>query len=169
MLNRTLDAPPANDAFPATPVPPRLPRARSDTSGPYATLIADSEHSVVNERLTMNGDLDTDADILVKGKVYGNIRCKLLIVDTSARVEGCVEADDVIVRGTTKGKIIAKRVRLEKTADVASDIHHASFCAEEGARIRGAMEYSENPRQTVAALKNAAQVDQATADDIPKN
>ena len=159
MLNRSPDSTTAQDAFNAMPVPPKLPRSRSEaTSHAYASLLSDSEFSVVNERLTMTGDLESDADILVKGKVFGNIRCKLLIVDALARVEGCIEADDVVVRGATKGKILAKRVRLEKTADVASDIHHASFCAEEGARIRGALEYSDDPRKAAAAMRSPGSI-----------
>jgi cytoskeletal protein CcmA (bactofilin family) len=98
-----------------------------------------SAHSIVDEFLTMKGDLESDGDIHVKGKVLGNIRCKLLIIEIDALVEGGVEAEEVIVRGNTKGKIQADRVRLEKTANVDSEICHRSFSAEEGARIRGSL------------------------------
>jgi len=102
-----------------------------------------TNHSIVDERLTMKGDLESDGDILVKGKVIGNIRCKLLIIDTDALVEGGIEAEEVVVRGAAKGKIQAEKVRLEKTAHVDSEICHQSFSAEEGARIKGALRYME--------------------------
>jgi cytoskeletal protein CcmA (bactofilin family) len=102
-----------------------------------------SAHSIVDEYLTMKGDLESDGDIHVKGKVLGNIRCKLLIIEIDAWVEGGVEADEVIVRGNTKGKIQADRVRLEKTANVDSEICHRSFSAEEGARIKGSLRTKE--------------------------
>jgi len=51
----------------------------------------------------MKGDLESEGDILVKGKVLGNIKCKLLIVDVDALVEGGVEAEEVIIRGNSKG------------------------------------------------------------------
>jgi cytoskeletal protein CcmA (bactofilin family) len=98
-----------------------------------------SAHSVVDERLTMKGDLESDGDILVKGKVLGNIRCKLLIIEVDALVEGGVEAEEVIIRGNAKGTLQADRVRLEKTANVDSEIYHRSFSAEEGARIKGSL------------------------------
>src|SRR5262245_7520703 len=100
-------------------------------------------HSIVDEYLTMKGDLESDGDIHVKGKVLGNIRCKLLIIEIDAMVEGGVEADEVIVRGNTRGKIQADRVRLEKTANVDSEICHRSFSAEEGARIKGSLRARE--------------------------
>ena len=106
---------------------------------------ADANYSIINEWLTMKGDLESEQDILVKGRVHGNIQCKLLIIDTDAFVEGGIVADEVIVRGKTKGTIKAKRVKLEKTAHVDSEISHESFSAEEGARITGALKFSSEP------------------------
>jgi cytoskeletal protein CcmA (bactofilin family) len=93
----------------------------------------------------MRGDLESEGDILVKGKVLGNIKCKTLIVDTDALVEGGIEAEEVIIRGHSKGTIKANRVRLEKTAAVDSDICHQTFAAEEGARIKGALRFKDDP------------------------
>jgi cytoskeletal protein CcmA (bactofilin family) len=104
-----------------------------------------SNHSIVDECLTMKGDLESEGDILVKGKVLGNIKCKMLIVDADALVEGGVEAEEVIIRGNSKGTIRANRVRLEKTATVDSDICHQTFAAEEGARIKGALRFKDDP------------------------
>ena len=53
-------------------------------------IVDPSAHSVVDKFLTMKGDLESEGDIHVKGKVFGNIRCKLLIIDVDALVEGGV-------------------------------------------------------------------------------
>ena len=108
-------------------------------SGSYK--VDPSAHSVVDKFLTMKGDLESEGDIHVKGKVLGNIRCKLLIIEVDALVEGGVEAEEVIVRGNTKGTIQADRVKLEKTANVDSEICHRTFSAEEGARIKGSLRF----------------------------
>lgn len=117
-----------------------------------------STHSIVDECLTMKGDLESDGDILVKGKVLGNIRCEVLIVDKDALVEGGVEAKEVIIRGKTNGTIKAARVSLEKTADVDSEICHDTFSAEEGARIKGTLRLNDESSdgQTKAVKAKAA-------------
>lgn len=102
-------------------------------------------HSIVDACLTMKGDLESEGDILVQGTVIGNIRCKLLIIEVDALVEGGVEAQEVVVRGNSKGTLKADRVRLEKTAVVDSEIHHRSFAAEEGARIKGTLQCRDEP------------------------
>ncbi len=108
---------------------------RSEDTGP----------SIVNKQLTIKGDLESEGDIHVKGKVIGNIKCKLLIVDVDACVEGGVIADEIVVRSKTKGTIHANRVKLEKTAMVESEIEYNVFSAEEGARIKGALRFKDEP------------------------
>lgn len=110
-----------------------------------STRSREANYSIINEWLKMKGDLESEGDILVKGKVLGNIKCNLLIIDIDAMVEGGITADEVVIRGQTKGVINATKVRLEKTAHVDSEICHNVFSAEEGARIKGALHYKENP------------------------
>jgi cytoskeletal protein CcmA (bactofilin family) len=118
-----------------------------------STRSRESNYSIINEWLKMKGDLESEGDILVKGKVLGNIKCNLLIIDVDALVEGGITADEVVIRGTTKGIINATKVRLEKTAHVDSEICHNVFSAEEGARIKGALHYKDNPLADAAKVK----------------
>jgi cytoskeletal protein CcmA (bactofilin family) len=130
---------------PLATVPAKPPSSPSGTP--------DSKFSIINESLKMKGDIESDADILIQGKVHGNIKCKVLIVDHMAQVEGEVSADEVVIRGQTKGVVRARRARFEKTARVESEIWHQSFSAEEGARITGALRYSDEPTKADTAPK----------------
>ena len=154
------------------PEGPMFPSTTPDTDKPasprnYANYgnIADSACSIINERLVMRGDLESEADILVKGKVHGNITCKLLIIDTDAVVEGGIMAEELVVRGKTKGVVRANRVRLEKSAHVDSEIWHENFSAEEGARITGALRYMKEPLNVAKTPSHATSVaDQVVAE-----
>jgi cytoskeletal protein CcmA (bactofilin family) len=136
----------AGDAVPAT-------NARAFSAHANA---GDSNCSIINEWLVMRGDLESEGDILVKGKIHGNIQCKLLIIDAEAIVEGAIFADEVVIRGTTRGIIKAQRVRLEKTANIDSEIYQQTFSAEEGARIKGALRSFEDYAAAVSASTPAA-------------
>ena len=133
-------APEADRSFPATAYAPPPNQSIS-----VSTRSREANYSIINEWLKMKGDLESEGDILVKGKVHGNIKCNLLIIDVDAMVEGGITADEVIIRGKTKGIINATKVRLEKTASVDSEICHNVFSAEEGARIKGSLHYKDNP------------------------
>ena len=110
----------------------------------------DTVHSIVDKHLTMRGDLESDGDILIRGKVIGNIKCKLLIVDADAQTEGGIEAEEVVIRGRAKGTIKAERVRLEKTAVIDCEIAQRSFAAEEGAKIKGSLRFLEEGESIAA-------------------
>lgn len=114
-----------------------------------------SNCSIINEWLTMRGDLESEGDILIKGKVHGNIKCKLLIVDSEAAIEGGIDCEELVIRGATRGIIRANRVRLEKTANVDGEIYQQSFSAEEGAKIRGALRHSDELKGSVSEIKPA--------------
>jgi cytoskeletal protein CcmA (bactofilin family) len=136
------------------------PTAANTTPKPYTAYANAGEPncSIINEWLTMRGDLESQGDILVRGKVHGNIICKLLIIDAEAAVEGGIDAEEVIIRGATRGTVKAKRVRVEKTANIDSEIVHESFSAEEGARIRGSLRHisdlvpDERPAASVGVI-----------------
>lgn len=115
---------------------------------------AKASNSIIDEWLTMTGDLESEGDILVKGKVRGNIKCKLLIIDEMATVDGGMVAEQIVVRGTTKGTIHADRAIFDQSARVDSEIYHCSLAVEEGAHIKGALHYSEKP----VAEKRAAKI-----------
>lgn len=108
-------------------------------------------NSTIDACLTMRGDLESDADILVKGKVFGNVTCNLLIVDSGANIEGGINAKEVVIRGKVTGIIKSEKVRLDKTAEVASDIYQNTFIAEEGASILGTMKALKDAPKDLAA------------------
>ena len=122
-------------------------------------------HSIVDERLTMKGDLESDGDIHVKGRVVGNIKCKLLIIEVDALVEGGVNAEEVVVRGHAKGTVRADRVRLEKTAEVDSEIFQRTFSAEEGARIKGSLRSIDEMQGEPAKDGGRARADRKSKDE----
>lgn len=116
----------------------------------------DASYSIINEWLVMRGDLESEADVLVKGKVYGNVKCKLLIVDENALIEGGIDVEEIVVRGNIKGVITATKVRLEKTASVDCEIQHQLFAAEEGARIKGTLRFKEEIVRALAVVENTS-------------
>lgn len=124
--------------------------------------------SIINQWLVMRGDLESEGDIVVKGKVHGNITCKLLIVDGEAMIEGIIAADEVVIRGTTRGVIKARAVRIEKTARVESEIYHETFAAEQGARIKGSLRGYDELTAVVPADTFAAEPIQTASVGLEK-
>jgi cytoskeletal protein CcmA (bactofilin family) len=111
--------------------------------------------SVIDAWLTMKGNLESEGDIQVDGKVQGHIRCMQLIVGKDATIDGDVVAAEVVVRGRVKGVIRANRVKLQETACVESEIFfEKSLGIEDGASFEGQIKRVSQALATVAALKD---------------
>ena len=122
--------------------------------------------SVIDAWLTMKGNLESEGDIQVDGKVQGHIRCMQLIVGKDATIDGDVVAAEVVVRGRVKGVIRANRVKLQETACVDSEIFfEKSLGIEDGASFEGQIRRVSQALATVAALKEGPTTGSSHATD----
>jgi cytoskeletal protein CcmA (bactofilin family) len=110
--------------------------------------------SIISADLKITGNLESAGEIQVDGHVAGDIRAKILLVGSSAKVDGEIFAETLRVHGNVNGQITAKFVNLAKTARVIGDIHHENLSIQEGAFLEGRMVHI--PAQAVKAEVPAA-------------
>jgi cytoskeletal protein CcmA (bactofilin family) len=96
-----------------------------------------SPPSLLSRDLEITGNLFSDGEIQVDGRVNGDIVSDVLIVGESAHVNGEITAESVRVHGHVTGQIKAKSVSLAKTAHVTGDILHGNLSIEQGAFLEG--------------------------------
>ena len=119
--------------------------------------------SVIDAWLAVTGSLKSEGEILVEGRVEGDIRCKLLVIGKDAHVSGSIIAEEVSVRGKVRGAIRAHRVTLQDTAVIDSDIYHRTLSIEQGACFEGSSKRCADPLalpqepSATQALKSMAQ------------
>ena len=111
-------------------------------------------YSIIDDRMTIRGEIDTDGTVRVEGKIEGSThRAGTLIVTTHGGVVGDVQAGDVTVSGTIHGNVHATgRVEIEPGATVHGQIRAHSMQLHEGATIHGQVSIGPAP----AALPTAA-------------
>jgi cytoskeletal protein CcmA (bactofilin family) len=96
-------------------------------------------YSVIDDRLTIRGELDTDGTVRVDGHVEGALhRAGSLIIGPRGEVVGDVEAAEVVVAGTVRGNVHATtRLEIEPGASVYGEIRANAMILREGAIIHG--------------------------------
>jgi cytoskeletal protein CcmA (bactofilin family) len=64
-------------------------------------------NSLLGKGAVVKGDVNTDGDIRIEGKVFGNIKVSgKLVIGEGAEIKGDIKANHVEVYGKVKGKLI---------------------------------------------------------------
>jgi cytoskeletal protein CcmA (bactofilin family) len=87
----------------------------------------------------IKGELRSSSEMLIEGRVEGEIHGTRVIVGETGDVQGRIEAQVLIVRGTVRGDCEgSKKVEITATGKVFGNIASRAIVVAEGATFRGA-------------------------------
>jgi cytoskeletal protein CcmA (bactofilin family) len=100
---------------------------------------ANTGYSVIDDQLSISGDIHTEGTIRVDGRVEGTLhRADTLIIGAGGTVVGNIEAREVVIGGDVCGSLVVSgRVEVQASATVQGDIHAAAVMLQEGGTVHG--------------------------------
>lgn len=101
--------------------------------------------SLISENLHIKGDLRSEGEIQIDGKVDGDVTALTITIGEEGMVNGEIISGKILVRGRVKGQIRSQDVQLAKSAHVLGDIHHDTLGIESGAFVEGLCKRSKRP------------------------
>ena len=106
---------------------------KSNAHGSLATM------SIIGSGVTINGDINSTADIRVDGILKGNITSTARVfIGADAVVEGEIECQQADVHGQVKGNIKAAEILyLRDKSTLLGDIHAGKLHVEPSANFNG--------------------------------
>lgn len=148
MFNKAKNAPPENKA--ATLIAPEPRSSSTHSSGNSAR----SSLSVIGSNTQVEGDINSDEDLTVEGRVSGIITCKqhTVTLGTNSYINGDVYAHTLHVSGEVKGNLVVlHRATIHKGAQVSGAIVAPCLVLEDGSVFHGSIDM--NPDNEI--LKSA--------------
>jgi cytoskeletal protein CcmA (bactofilin family) len=85
----------------------------------------------------VTGDIATDSELHLDGKVLGDIGCGSLTQGRSGEVRGNIKAGEARLAGLVDGAVEAGILTLEASARVTGDILYESLSVAAGAEVEG--------------------------------
>jgi cytoskeletal protein CcmA (bactofilin family) len=119
--------------------------------------------SIIGADCTITGDILSQGEVHVDGRVDGDVRCDMLVVGPTGTITGEISADLVRVLGSVTGQVKARAVELAKTAHVVGDITHDTLSIEAGAFVEGRFDRMSHQTGTGEAAKAALSSDRNAA------
>lgn len=93
--------------------------------------------SVISEDMSIQGNLLSEGEIHIDGKIIGDVKVARLTLGETGLIEGSVTAEAVEIRGKVVGPVTAKLVRLFASSHIEGDITHEQLAMETGAHFQG--------------------------------
>ena len=95
--------------------------------------------SLIQEGVSLKGELRAEGDIRIEGSVEGTVITKArVVVGATGNIHADVEAAEVLVMGRLSGKIVGhRRIELRKGAHVEGEITTQALVIEEGVFFHG--------------------------------
>jgi cytoskeletal protein CcmA (bactofilin family) len=113
--------------------------------------------SVIGKDLTIIGSglkIVSKGLLQVDGEVQGNVIGLKVVIGTSGKVTGLVNAEEILVQGAVSGTIRAVDVKLASSSVVEGDLYHQSLALEQGCVFEGRSRRVEARDDLVPDLAN---------------
>ena len=138
--------------------PPAPARERRETSASPSTSEAPT---VIGKDAFIKGELRSSTDMLIEGRVEGEIHGTRVIVGESGDVQARIEAQVLTVRGTVRGDCEgSKKVEITSTGKVFGNIASRAIVVAEGATFRGASKMAQaepsKPEERLESTRDTA-------------
>lgn len=119
--------------------------------------------SVVGADMVVSGDVSSEEELRVDGRIEGDVRCRALDLGEGGTIEGDIAAEEARIAGTVSGKVDARMIVLEAGARVTGDVQYESLAVAAGARVDGRLGHRdgaaaapERPARPARAAKSGA-------------
>jgi cytoskeletal protein CcmA (bactofilin family) len=109
--------------------------------------------SYIGSEVTVTGDIATESELHLDGKVIGDVGCGALTQGQSGEVRGNIKAAEARLAGLVDGAVEAGILILEASARVTGDVLYESLSVTAGAEVEGRFKHRRGGEDGARAAK----------------
>lgn len=99
--------------------------------------------SIIGQDMTLNGDLIFSSKIQVDGKIIGNLKGESLVLSSTGKIEGDIEAKSITCYGQIDGNVKAGVLFLKKSGVITGCVETSDLSVESGGVFNGEIKSSQ--------------------------
>jgi len=93
--------------------------------------------SFIGAEVVISGDLTTNAQLHIEGRIDGHVRCGTLCQGATGIIAGDLVADEARIAGLVEGTVRARLLVIEASGRVTGDVAYETISIAAGARVDG--------------------------------
>ena len=91
--------------------------------------------SVIGVEMQINGNIKCSGNLVLKGKVKGNIECDHISISSEGFLKGNIRSLNTTIGGDFEGDVFADTLAIESTAKIKGNLHYNTLRAQGGAKL----------------------------------
>jgi len=112
-------------------------REKTSVTLPKASRSGPPGLSFIGPEVLVSGDLATDAQLHVDGRIDGNVRCHQLVQGEAGVIAGNIHCDEARIAGTIEGQVNVRTLFVEASARIMGDVAYEVISIDAGAQLEG--------------------------------
>ena len=107
--------------------------------------------------MQISGNIKCSGNLVLKGKVKGNIECENMSISAEGNLKGNIKAFQWIIGGNFEGDVFADSLAIESDASIKGNMYYNNLRAQPGAKLevqlfRG-LEKDNNKNKQIKKIK----------------
>ena len=91
--------------------------------------------SIIGVEMQINGNIKCSGNLVLKGKVKGNIECDHISISSEGFLKGNIKSLNTTIGGDFEGDVFADTLAIESTAKIKGNLHYNNLKAQGGAAL----------------------------------
>lgn len=91
--------------------------------------------SVIGVEMQINGNIKCSGNLVLKGKVRGNIECDHISISSEGDLKGNIKSLYSTIGGNFIGDVFADTLAIESTASIKGNLYYNNLKAQPGAKL----------------------------------
>lgn len=120
-----------------------------------------SKTSMIGKGMVITGQINSDSDLRIDGKLIGDITCKSkIVIGQDGEVEGNIYANNADITGSVKGNIVVKELlNLRDKAVISGDIDASKMFMEPTVTFNGTCSMKGGSKSNTVQIVEMAPVE----------
>lgn len=112
-------------------------RDKTGAASPKGSRSGPPGLSFIGPEVLVSGDLATDAQLHVDGRIDGNVRCGQLVQGEAGIIAGNIQAEEARIAGTVEGQVNGRTLFVAASARILGDVTYETISMDAGAQLEG--------------------------------
>ena len=103
---------------------------------------------MIGEGVVITGNIKSDSDVKIQGIVEGDVECNSITIDSSGKLKGKIQTENLKVLGKAEGEInVNNLLEIKSKGDVSGKVIYSGIQIDEEGKLAGEINFKDSNKK----------------------